>query len=98
MSNKAIAITIAFLLAATGYLLFKSDGDIDMGGENMVQRLPKHTTLRKMPSLKRKSKSSEQTKTPDQRTGRGFIFKIKSLIFSVYIYIFGFPNKQHPDD
>ncbi len=33
MSNKAIAITIAFLLAATGYLLFKSDGDIDMGGE-----------------------------------------------------------------
>jgi hypothetical protein len=33
MSNKAIAITIAVLLAATGYLLLKSDGDIDMGGE-----------------------------------------------------------------
>lgn len=33
MSNKAIFITVAILIGAAGYLLFKSDGDIDMGGE-----------------------------------------------------------------
>lgn len=33
MSNKAIAITVLILLLATGYLLYTSDADIDMGGE-----------------------------------------------------------------
>ena len=33
MSNKAIAILVIVMLAATGHLLYKSDGDIDMGGE-----------------------------------------------------------------
>ncbi len=33
MSNKAIAILVIVMLAATGYLLYTSDGDIDMGGE-----------------------------------------------------------------
>ena len=33
MSNRAIAITVLVLIVATGYLLVKGDGDIDMGGE-----------------------------------------------------------------
>jgi hypothetical protein len=33
MSNRAIAITVLVLIIATGYLLVKGDGDIDMGGE-----------------------------------------------------------------
>ena len=33
MSNRAIAITVLILIIATGYLLVKGDGDIDMGGE-----------------------------------------------------------------
>ena len=33
MSNRAIAITVLVLILATGYLLVKGDGDIDMGGE-----------------------------------------------------------------
>jgi hypothetical protein len=33
MSNRAIAIMVLVLVAATGYLLVTGDGDIDMGGE-----------------------------------------------------------------
>jgi hypothetical protein len=33
MSNRAIAIMVLVLIAATGYLLVMGDGDIDMGGE-----------------------------------------------------------------
>lgn len=33
MSNRAIIIMVLVLLSATGYLLFKSDGNVDMGGE-----------------------------------------------------------------
>ena len=33
MSNKAILVLVVIILAATGYLLFKSDAEIDMGGE-----------------------------------------------------------------
>ena len=33
MSNRAIFITIVVLILAAGYLLVKSDGNVDMGGE-----------------------------------------------------------------
>lgn len=33
MSNRAILITVVVMIAAAGYLLFKSDAEIDMGGE-----------------------------------------------------------------
>lgn len=33
MGNKAIAITVIILLAATGYLMATSEEAIDMGGE-----------------------------------------------------------------
>jgi hypothetical protein len=33
MSNKAILILVVVMIAAAGYLLLKSDAEIDMGGE-----------------------------------------------------------------
>lgn len=33
MSNRSIIIMVLVLIGASTYLLFKSDGDIDMGGE-----------------------------------------------------------------
>lgn len=33
MSNKAILIIVVAMIAAAGYLLVKSDGNVDMGGE-----------------------------------------------------------------
>jgi hypothetical protein len=33
MSNRSIIIMVLVLVGATAYLLFKGDGDIDMGGE-----------------------------------------------------------------
>jgi hypothetical protein len=33
MSNRAIFIMVAVMIAAAGYLLLKSDAEIDMGGE-----------------------------------------------------------------
>lgn len=33
MSNRAILILVVVMIAAAGYLLVKSDGNVDMGGE-----------------------------------------------------------------
>lgn len=33
MSNRAILILVIVMIAAAGYLLVKSDGNVDMGGE-----------------------------------------------------------------
>ncbi len=33
MSNRSIIIMVLILVGATAYLLFKSDGNVDMGGE-----------------------------------------------------------------
>lgn len=33
MSNKAILILVVAMIAAAGYLLVKSDAEVDMGGE-----------------------------------------------------------------
>jgi hypothetical protein len=33
MSNKAILILVVAIIAAAGYLLVKSDAEVDMGGE-----------------------------------------------------------------
>ena len=33
MSNRSLIIMVLVLIGATAYLLIKSDGDIDMGGE-----------------------------------------------------------------
>jgi hypothetical protein len=33
MSNRAILIMVVAMIAAAGYLLFKSDAEIDMSGE-----------------------------------------------------------------
>ena len=33
MSNKAILILVVVMIAAAGYLLVKSDAEVDMGGE-----------------------------------------------------------------
>jgi hypothetical protein len=33
MSNRSLIILVAVMIAAAGYLLVKSDGNVDMGGE-----------------------------------------------------------------
>ena len=33
MSNRAILILVVAMIAAAGYLLVKSDGNVDIGGE-----------------------------------------------------------------
>ncbi|CAM3645669.1 hypothetical protein [Polynucleobacter antarcticus] len=59
MSNKAIAITVLILLLATGYLLYTSDSDIDMGGE-------KHGAEATQAQEPTKEKSVESAK-PDEK-------------------------------
>ena len=60
MSNKAIAITVLILLAATGYLLAVSDEPIDMGGE-------KHGAEATQAHDQSKAKETKESKPAEQK-------------------------------
>ena len=70
MSNKAIAITVLILLAATGYLLAVSDEPIDMGGEKHGEQAPVAVEPEKAAPAAAAAGSTQAARTERRRTAR----------------------------